>query len=40
MVLACIRGHRLPEPTQMAHQLVTQFRKESVQDDQDSSPPS
>jgi deoxyribonuclease V len=40
MVLACIRGHRLPEPAQMAHQLVTQFRKESVQDDQDSSPPS
>jgi deoxyribonuclease V len=40
MVLACTRGYRLPEPAQMAHQLVTQFRKESVQDDQDSSPPS
>jgi deoxyribonuclease V len=28
LVLSCLRGYRLPEPTRRAHQLVSAFRKQ------------
>lgn len=35
LILACSRGHRLPEPARLAHQLVTRYRKESIRGGED-----
>ncbi len=39
LVLACVRGFRLPEPTRRAHQLVTALRKKGNPSDESKTPP-
>jgi len=27
LVVSCVRGYRLPEPTRLAHNLITEYKK-------------